>query len=178
MIGNDLIALATWSQGGAERLERYRRKVFHREERRLLSELALPLAWQNALGWSLKEAAYKAHYRQRRGRLFAPLSLAIKSLEKEGSTYQGALLIEGVYYQLSSEERREMLHSLAWKAGARRPVWRLQKQRPGFFWYQGKYLRFYKDEAGVPWVASFDCDEQYSSPASLSHDGGLHAWAW
>jgi hypothetical protein len=178
VIGNDLIDLSTWPQVGAERLERYRRKVFQEAERGLLAQWPKPLAWQNALGWSLKEAAYKAHYRTGKDRIFAPLSLRIESLEKEGDTYQGWLCVEGAYYQLYGEQRGGLLHSLAWKAGSPSPAWQLQVQRPGHFWHQGKCLRFYKDEAGAPWVASLDEGRDYYRPASLSHDGGRHAWAW
>lgn len=175
MIGNDLVALSAWAACPPERRKRLHRKLFHPAERALMQQAGVCSAWQAPLGWCLKEALYKAGFRFTYQRRWAPHSMHLEKLAPLGPhSWAGRGRAAHFPLQFQVERWGTWLHSLAWPMGWPAPQWQMQAARPTEIEQEGRIMRFGKDTQGLPWLR--EGHDWY--PATLAHEGELHAWAW
>jgi phosphopantetheinyl transferase (holo-ACP synthase) len=111
MIGNDIVDLNEASHEAWKR-KRYLDKVFHPLEQKLImeSENRSLTLWQL---WSMKESAYKAHFRKDPRRRLNPLRLRC-SLDNE---QRGTVHVEASTYNTDTQIETDHLHTTATESG-------------------------------------------------------------
>ena len=107
MIGNDIIDLKIADHDAWKR-RRYLDKLFHPAEQELIETSESPsiCLWQL---WSMKESAYKSHFRKRPFRRFNPLKLRCFITDKQ----TGIVRVEGYSYRTDSSVTSDFIHTTA-----------------------------------------------------------------
>lgn len=114
MIGNDIIDLKEVSESSRTRRQRFLNKVF------TIDEQAFLLTQNDINGsiwllWSMKESAWKAHYRNSSIRLFSPKLMQCKAqyCSIEGDFVSGIVSVEKKQYQTFSLWKNDLIHTTA-----------------------------------------------------------------
>ena len=107
MIGNDIIDLKI-ANHDAWRRKRYLDKIFHPAEQELIETSECPSISLWKL-WSMKESAYKSHFRKRPLRRFNPAKLRCFMTGQQ----TGIVRIEGCSYRTDSLVTSDFIHTTA-----------------------------------------------------------------
>ena len=203
MIGNDIIDLKM-ADHEAWRRKRYLDKIFHPVEQELIGKSAYPslCLWQL---WSMKESAYKSHFRKKDRRRFNPIQLRCFLSGGESDVFDsGVVRIEGCEYLTHSVITGDYIHTTARLCSKQR----LQIQsgivcskeasdlRPQIIealkttYSDGTNLRpeniiFEKDSDRIPYLrisgsllSSLYAGKSSARPCSISHHGDYGAFAF
>ncbi len=182
MIGNDLVYLPGWPKPKADRLTRFRNKLFTSLEISILHDLP---DYGAALLWSVKEAVYKIRYRDRPKAFYAPKAMEIKDVDLGGVEIICECWSAGISYTSKSEILDEYIHTLAIKSSADHRLKDVQISIQKYQHGQTKYLidsagnqlaKIGKNKFGIPEFRG-NADFQ-NSILSLSHDGDKMALVW
>ena len=189
MIGNDIVDL-NLAYPGAFMRKRYLDKVFDPQEQRMIEESENPFTtfW---LLWSMKESAYKAHFRKNPRRRLNPVQLSCHPGEESKGTVQ----IEGSSYDTLSLITEECIHTVAVETGTRLSwtdsgVIKVVKEsslRDGIIdamrakcadklnvFPEDVFLE--KDANRIPHLKLYDLHDRL--PCSISHHGNFGAFAY
>lgn len=189
MIGNDVIDLFI-ADKNAWQNDRYLDKVFNGSEQGLIrsSEEPAKTLWRL---WSMKESAYKLHFRSSLKRRLNPLSFSCVLIDE----VHGRVGIEERTFDTLSESSDDFIHSLAYypelsscsichgivrddsAVNLREEI--LDSLASSFSEHLGidkAGMRFEKNEVGLP-MLSFSQGVSRKEPCSISHHGRVGGYA-
>lgn len=178
MIGNDIIDLKISKSEKRVADYRFLKKLFTREEEKIIETSANPESCIWRL-WSMKEAAYKAHQRKYRlPRKFNPKAFSCSVF----SDTEGIVVKKAVIYRIQTDSTPEYLHSITNKvayfqkiySGGKSEKDQIIKDLACKFDLNKGRLAFQKDGNGIPWI-KIDSPGKYI-PVSLSHHGNFTAF--
>jgi len=110
MIGNDLVDLEQADKNSNWQRKGYLDKIYTYQEQQLILKSQNPSQMVWTL-WSMKEAAYKIHSREKNIRTFAPTSLVCNLLNFSNNT--GLVSIDNRAYYTKSYVSNSYIHTLA-----------------------------------------------------------------
>ncbi len=188
MIGNDLVDLNLADRNAWKR-RRFLNKVFAPAEQQLLSESFDPGTLQWIL-WSMKESAYKLHYRKNRVRALNPIRF-VCALD---SDYQGRAEIDNEVYHIDISLNKNLIHSIAKYCKSVHNIFykTISSENVDFvrmetisslvqsfskqndYEYQG--VNFQKNSHGIPFLR--EASGKMIADCSISHHGRFGAYAF
>ena len=173
MIGNDIIDLKISKTEEKASDSRFLKKLFTKEEERIIEKSASPeiCLWRL---WSMKEAAYKANQRKfDLARKFNPKAFRCSI----SSATEGNVVIENVSYKMHTELTSEYIHSTTSSIAFFQKLYfngKIEKSQIIMdlaleFDLEAGKLKFEKDSNGIPWIMVENHLKRF--PVSLSHHG-------
>lgn len=119
MIGNDIIDLSEVITCTNARKQRFLDKICTLAEQEFLNHQQEADNWMWLL-WSMKESAWKAHFRNSSIRKFNPKSMqcVVSNLNAKGGSVSGVVSVENKQYQTNTFWSRDLIHTTATFTGS------------------------------------------------------------
>lgn len=184
MIGNDIIDLNLAKEQSNWRRKGYLAKVFTAREQEWIGQSHTPdlLVWTL---WSMKEAVYKANFRQNPIYAFAPTKIDCKSLQKNENGFSGEVFYRNSNYFTLTSVKSHFVHTQACEKKSIFANLKIIEMVD----YPKNYLEFLKekeflgknqvilkDEKGIPSLS--DSQEKKLFPVSIAHHGRFLGVIW